>query len=140
MENRLNEMIIGQEKLRNISLNVANTSLSSPVLTPEILAGICFFLPPFCLQKLRLVCRYFNQLLGSPVDSVTQQIWETSRLEHCSFQQMPPPEGMSEQEYARIVMFENGCQLCGDKTETPTIYWSERIRCCNQCLEKNTVT
>lgn len=105
-------------------------------IAPEIVINICFYLPPEDLMSLRLVCRYFYRWLGSAFDFTTQRIWEISRLRFCPYQQRPPPEGMSEQEYAKIVMFQHGCQICRDKSETPNVYWAAQVRCCKSCLRQ----
>ncbi|CAG8613462.1 8137_t:CDS:2, partial [Ambispora leptoticha] len=90
------------------------SSLLIAINSIEIFANICRFLSPTDLYSLSLTCLKFNEILASTIDSVTQQIWESSRRGFCEFLQMPPPAGMPEQEYQELVK-SDGCQLCYDE-------------------------
>ncbi|KAG9284945.1 hypothetical protein G9A89_006323 [Geosiphon pyriformis] len=143
-ENFLNEYTLSRRSQKFVDVKEVQTptvgykSFNCPENIPlEILTNICTYLTPSDLKGLRLVCKFFNEVLGSPVYSISQQIWENSRLAYCPDQQMPPPEDMSEQAYENIVLYENGCQLCGNKDETPSIFWVVKIRCCTKCLQNN---
>ncbi|GBC09499.1 hypothetical protein RclHR1_08910003 [Rhizophagus clarus] len=52
---------------------------------------------------------------------------------------MPPPEGMSEEKYAELLMTERGCQIC-KQTIKCKVYWEFAIRCCEECHSNKTVS
>ncbi|CAG8564549.1 920_t:CDS:2 [Ambispora leptoticha] len=106
----------------------------------EIFIKICSHLEPLELASLRLTCKDFNDLLKSPIDSITQQIWKQSRVKFCEFYQLPPPLGVSEQTYVGMIYSENGCQVCGDLSKSATIYWNPLVICCTSCFNKNTIS
>ncbi|CAG8563068.1 8235_t:CDS:2 [Ambispora gerdemannii] len=106
----------------------------------EIFTNICSHLEPLNLVSLRLTCKEFNDLLKSPIDSITQQIWKQSRVTFCKFYQLPPPLGISEQTYVSMIYSENGCQVCGDLSKSATIYWNPLVICCTSCFNKNTIS
>ncbi|CAB4391039.1 unnamed protein product [Rhizophagus irregularis] len=107
--------------------------------SPEIFIEICSFLPPGDLFTLSQVCRKFRGYLCAPNSFVTQQIWKESRLNFMPKEDMPPPEGMSEEKYAELLMTERGCQIC-KRTKECKIYWEFAIRCCKECHSNKTVS
>ncbi|CAB4410888.1 unnamed protein product [Rhizophagus irregularis] len=105
-------------------------------IPPEIFAKFCTFLSPNDLFTLSQVCRKFRGYLYAPNSFSTQQIWKISRLQFMPKEGMPPPEGMSEEKYVRLLITERGCQIC-KKTKECKIYWEFEVRCCEKCfLEK----
>ena len=50
---------------------------------------------------------------------------------------MPPPEGMSEEKYAELLMTERGCQIC--KCEKCNVYLEFEVRYCEECFLERTV-
>ena len=106
-------------------------------ISPELFVVICSFLPPDDLFTLSQVCRKFREYLFAPNSVVTQQIWKESRLQFMPSEDMPPPEGLSEEKYVELLMTERGCQIC--KSKGCQIYWGLNVRCCKKCFENNTV-
>ncbi|CAG8675286.1 12882_t:CDS:2 [Ambispora leptoticha] len=129
--------ITNEENDVDVSLDVFQPPnlLSMP---PEILIHICKNLSPINLLSLARVCKLFNAYLCTDESITTQHIWRESRLNHVRFLQLPPPEGMSELQYCRLVL-EKGCQLCGTKL-TRKVYWEFQVRCCTLCLDTNTLS
>src|SRR5688572_8707801 len=107
-------------------------------LPPELFAKFCSFLSPADLFTLSQVCRKFRGYLCAPNSFATQQIWKESRLEFMPKEDMPPPEGMSEEKYAVLLMAERGCQIC-KQTKECKIYWEFTIRCCKKCFYKSAI-
>src|ERR1043165_2144753 len=99
---------------------------------PELFGKFCSFLPPADLFTLSQVCRKFREYLCAPNSFSTQQIWKRTRLQFMPKEKMPPPEGMSEEEYVELLMVEQGCQVCKRNKECK-VYWEFRIRCCEKC-------
>ncbi len=131
----------------SLSSNNSQTSLTSvpnhyiPVaitIPPEIFIKICEHLPPLDLLMLTGVCRRFRGFLCSPESSITQDIWRTSRVNFLPSLQLPPPEGMYEEEYIRFGKLLTRCQFCLTR-KTVKVYWQFRVRCCQECLMKNTI-
>ncbi|RGB41611.1 hypothetical protein C1646_810567 [Rhizophagus diaphanus] len=106
-------------------------------IPPEIFTKFCTFLSPNDLFTLSQVCRKFRGYLYAPNSFSTQQIWKTSRLQFMPKEDMPPPEGMSEEKYVRLLITERGCQIC-KKTKECKIYWEFEVRCCEKCFLKKT--
>ncbi|PKC62671.1 hypothetical protein RhiirA1_443777 [Rhizophagus irregularis] len=106
-------------------------------IPPEIFAKFCTFLSPNDLFNLSQVCRKFRGYLYAPNSFSTQQIWKISRLQFMPKEDMPPPEGMSEEKYVRLLITERGCQIC-KKTKECKIYWEFEVRCCEKCFLKKT--
>lgn len=106
-------------------------------IPPEIFIKICEHLPPSDLLVLTGVCRRFRGFLCSPESSITQDIWRTSRVNFLPSLQLPPPDGMYEEEYIRFGKLLTNCQYCLTK-KTVKVYWQFRVRCCQECLSKNT--
>ncbi|CAB4411397.1 unnamed protein product [Rhizophagus irregularis] len=107
--------------------------------SPEIFIEICSFLPPGDLFTLSQVCRKFRGYLCAPNSFATQQIWKESRLKFMPKEEMPPPEGMSEEKYAELLMTERGCQICKQIRECK-IYWESEVRCCVICFYEKIVS
>src|SRR6266542_2407373 len=107
-------------------------------LPPELFIEICSSLPPTDLLTLSQVCRTFRGYLCSPNSFTTQQIWKESRLQFMPKEDMPPPEGMSEEKYAELLIMERGCQVC-KRSKGCKIYWEFAVRCCKECHSNNTV-
>jgi hypothetical protein len=105
---------------------------------PEIFIKICSFLPPVDLFTLSQVCRKFRGYLCAPNSFATQQIWKESRLKFIPKEKFPPPKGMSEEEYVKLLMTERGCQIC-KRIKVCEIYWEFAIRCCATCFREKTV-
>ncbi|KAF0348686.1 f-box domain contaning protein [Gigaspora margarita] len=106
-------------------------------IPPEMFINICQYLPPVDLLSLARVCKRFNGFLSTEHSITTQEIWRASRAEYLPFLQMPPPDGMSERQYIRLV-FERGCQFCG-KGKIRKVYWEYNVRSCEQCLKERTI-
>ncbi|CAG8634222.1 27651_t:CDS:2 [Dentiscutata erythropus] len=106
-------------------------------IPPEMFINICQYLPPVDLLSLARVCKRFNGFLSTENSITTQEIWRASRAEYLPFLQMPPPDGMSERQYIRLV-FERGCQFCG-KGKIRKVYWEYNVRSCEQCLKARTI-
>jgi hypothetical protein len=107
-------------------------------LSSELFVEICSFLSPADLFTLSQVCRKFRGYLFAPNSSTTQQIWKESRLQFMP-EDMPPPEGMSEEKYVELLMTEWGCQICKQVKECE-IYWELEVRCCDECFSKKTIS
>lgn len=115
-------------------------SISSPKINfpPEIFIEICSFLTPADLITLSQVCREFRGYLCAPNSSTTQEIWKKSRLQFIPKEDMPPPKGVSEEKYVKLLMTERGCQVCKHNKECK-IYWEFLIRCCRKCYSIKTI-
>src|SRR3990170_9127002 len=72
-------------------------------IPPEIFINICQDLPPVDLLSLARVCKTFYKYLCSTNSTTTQEIWRNSRITFLPFVQMPPPEGMTELQYVKLV-------------------------------------
>ncbi|CAG8706863.1 3777_t:CDS:2, partial [Racocetra fulgida] len=75
----------------------ASASTNVPIaitIPPEIFIKICEHLPPFDLLSLTGVCKRFRGFLCSPESLITQDIWRTSRICFLPGLQLPPPDGM----------------------------------------------
>src|ERR671938_678148 len=94
---------------------------------PEIFTNICSFLPPKDLFTFSQVCRKFRGYLCAPNCFSTQQIWKESRLQFMPEEDMPPPEGMSEEKYVELLLEERGCQFCKSSKELCEIYWEFKV-------------
>ncbi|CAG8540195.1 15381_t:CDS:2 [Funneliformis mosseae] len=106
----------------------------------EIFAQICAHLPPSDLLSMTLVCRKLNELLCSLHSQETQAIWKTSRTRFLRFLQLNPPPELDEKSYFVLRQLENGCQFChGHGIGLIRVYWEFRVRCCESCLDKNTM-
>ena len=109
-------------------------------ISPELFVDICSFLPPANLFILTQVCRKFREYLFAPNSVATQQIWKESRLQFIPPEDMPPPEGLSEEKYVELLMTERGCQICRKvNVKKCRIYWEFQVRCCGKCFLKNTI-
>ena len=106
-------------------------------LPPELFTKICAYLSPLDLLTLSQVCRKFREYLCAPNSFNTQQIWKESRLRFMPEEDMPPPEGMSEEKYVGLLMTERGCQFC--KVKECEIFWQFEVRCCWDCLKNETI-
>ncbi|RIA99424.1 hypothetical protein C1645_857132 [Glomus cerebriforme] len=102
-------------------------------IPPELFIDICSFLPPADLLSLSQVCRKFHGYLRAPNSLATQQIWKESRLQFIPNEDLPPPEGMSEEKYVELLMMERGCQIC-KRNKKCKIHWVFAVRCCKQCF------
>ncbi|GBC04827.1 hypothetical protein RclHR1_00590013 [Rhizophagus clarus] len=114
-------------------------SSSNINLPPEIFIEVCSFLPPADLITLSQVCREFRGYLCAPNSSTTQEIWKKSRLQFISKEEMPPPKGVCEEKYVKLLMTERGCQICKHNKECK-VYWEFLIRCCHKCYSTKTVS
>ncbi|CAG8573307.1 11715_t:CDS:2 [Ambispora gerdemannii] len=115
-----------------------NNECIATSIPPELFIQICRYLPPFALLKLARTCKLYYGWLSSKESITTQQIWTNSRLEFVRSLRLPPPEGMDEIAYVRLVL-ERGCQLCGAK-QVHKVYWAFRVRICRKCYEAKTVS
>ncbi|CAB4419135.1 unnamed protein product [Rhizophagus irregularis] len=106
-------------------------------IPPEMFINICQNLPPVDLLSLARVCKRFNGFLSAENSMTTQEIWKASREKFLQFLQIPPPNGMTERQYVRLVL-ERGCQFCG-KTKIRKVYWEFLVRCCEDCLKARTL-
>ncbi|CAG8619637.1 8269_t:CDS:2 [Rhizophagus irregularis] len=119
------------------SLNSVQGRCLATQIPPEIFINICQDLPPTDLLSLARVCKKFYSYLCSTNSTTTQEIWKNSRLTFLPFVQMPPPEGMMELQYVKLVT-ERGCQFC-KKPRIRKVYWAFLVRCCRKCLEDRTI-
>ncbi len=141
--NILNHLLRTSKKVTKTSMDDPNgneeTSCMNPFVVTEIsletFTNICKYLPPSTLFKVASVCKQFRMYLMS---SENQDIWQTSRLEFLSYPKLPPPAGMTEQDYIKLTAIERGCQLCGTRKSEIKLHWEFRIRCCDKCYENNT--
>ncbi|RIA99468.1 hypothetical protein C1645_811505 [Glomus cerebriforme] len=108
------------------------------LLPSEILIQIFSHLSPYELFLLRETCVRFNKFLDAPKSSTTREIWRNSRKE-CLKDETNPPKGMSEREYVKLLYYKEYCQFCGYKNMVK-IYWQFKVRCCHECLIKNTIS
>ncbi|CAG8784443.1 10887_t:CDS:2 [Dentiscutata erythropus] len=125
--------------LTSITVN-ASVSTNVPIaitIPPEIFIKICEHLPPPDLLSLTGVCKRFRGFLCSPESLITQDIWRTSRICFLPGLQLPPPEGMYEEEYIRFANLLTRCQYCTSQ-KMVKVYWQFQVRCCQECLLKNT--
>ncbi|CAG8739782.1 10136_t:CDS:2, partial [Funneliformis caledonium] len=106
-------------------------------LPPEMFINICQNLPPVDLLSLARACKRFNGFLSAETSMTTQEIWKASREMFLPYLQLPPPDGMTERQYVRLVL-ERGCQFCG-KTKIRKVYWEFLVRCCEDCLKERTL-
>ncbi|CAH1759076.1 14019_t:CDS:10 [Entrophospora sp. SA101] len=106
-------------------------------IPPEIFIKICEYLPPADLLRLTGVCKRFHNFLCSPESPITQDIWRISRIQFLPGLQLPPPKGMYEEEYVRFGNLLAKCQYCYTR-KAVKIYWQFLVRCCHECLIKNT--
>ena len=104
------------------------------LLPSEIFIDICQFLTPWDLVAISLVCRKFRDYLKCTTSFTSMNVWRTSRINTIFFPQLPPPEGLNEMEYCKVVMLEKGCQFCTEKSHNVRIYWIFRVRSCWDCL------
>ncbi|KAG9294634.1 hypothetical protein G9A89_008113 [Geosiphon pyriformis] len=108
-------------------------------LAPELFINICKFLSPKDLSKLLLACRRFHNFLSTVDSFSTELIWREARLTFFPTYDLPPPEGVSECDYLRLLV-ERGCKLCGKKTTGPAqIHWEFVVRCCHDCFLSNII-
>ncbi|CAG8563002.1 11395_t:CDS:2 [Scutellospora calospora] len=118
----------------------ASVSTDVPIaitIPPEIFIKICEHLPPSDLLSLTGVCKRFRGFLCSPESLITQDIWRTSRVCFLPGLQLPPPDGMYEEEYIRFANLLTRCQYCTSQ-KMVKVYWQFLVRCCQECLLKNT--
>ncbi|GBC09503.1 hypothetical protein RclHR1_08910007 [Rhizophagus clarus] len=118
-------------------VSAVNSSITNIPL--ELFIEVCSFLSPADLFTLSQVCRKFRGCLCAPNSFNTQQIWKESRLKFMPKEDLPPPEGMSEEKYAELLVTERGCQIC-KRTKECKIYWEFTIRCCKRCFYKKTIS
>ncbi|CAG8551388.1 703_t:CDS:2 [Acaulospora morrowiae] len=102
----------------------------------KLFINICYHLPPSDLFRLACVCKRFNNLLDENVLPLSSEIWRLSRERLTPFDAMKCPPGMTEFQFARLLCFQNGCQICKNKKITVTIYWIARVRACMDCIFK----
>ncbi|CAG8637684.1 27494_t:CDS:2 [Gigaspora margarita] len=110
--------------LAPITVN-ASVSTDVPIaitIPPEIFIKICEHLPPSDLLSLTGVCKRFRGFLCSPESLITQDIWRTSRIYFLPGLQLPPPEGMYEEEYIRFASLLTRCQYCTSQ-KMVKVYW-----------------
>jgi len=122
-----------------LSKNFTKSLTSITNIPNEIFAQICAHLPPSDLLTLTLVCRQLNELLCSPNSEQTQAIWRNSRERFLRFFQLNPPPGLDEKSYFVLRKLENGCQFCHHGIGLIKVYWEFFVRCCEACLDKNTM-
>ncbi|CAG8491965.1 8441_t:CDS:2 [Ambispora gerdemannii] len=60
------------------------------------------------------------------MSSENQDIWRTSRFEFLSYPELPPPTGMTEQDFLKLTAMERGCQFCGTRKSAITLHWEFR--------------
>ena len=68
-----------------------------------------------------------------------EQIWKRSRLQFIPKETKPPPDGMNEEKYAKLLIAKRRCQICKRSKECK-IYCAFEIRCCDSCFSNNTVS
>jgi hypothetical protein len=87
------------------------------------------FTPPAFLSKARLISKDFKGY----VDSFTS-IYVNCRKENFGFDMPPPPKGLSERQYSRLLGGQKGCLEpdCDDKKASRT-HWSWSKRWCWDC-------
>ncbi|CAG8609684.1 3753_t:CDS:2, partial [Dentiscutata heterogama] len=95
---------------------------------------VCYNLPPSDLLAMVCVCKYFKNILDESINPLAKEIWRNSRISFTIFQNKEPPSGMSQQNFARLLTFEKGCQFCKTKEKPLTIYWIPGVRSCSDCM------
>ncbi|CAJ0640997.1 3272_t:CDS:2 [Entrophospora sp. SA101] len=125
------------ENLIMLSISYANIDAIVTSIPPEIFINICQDLTPIDLITLSSVCKKFYWYLCSKNSITTQEIWKNSRKKFLPFAQLPPPQGMDERSYVRLLT-ERGCQFCG-RSRVRRVYWAFKFRCCKNCLENRTM-
>lgn len=119
------------EDAKRQKLRAAPKEKSLALLLPDkFWVDIFSQLHPHTLGQVRRTCQLFYKHLQNEV------IWKTSRKRFMP--EMPKPVfNLKEWEMLALAKGE-GCMLCNAKLPTRSVYWAFRIRCCSQCLQKNT--
>ncbi|CAJ0840931.1 373_t:CDS:2, partial [Entrophospora sp. SA101] len=100
-----------------------------------ILYNICYYLSPQDISMLMCVCKHFKIMLGEKYFPMARIIWKHSRETFTPFKHMDPPFDLTEKQFAMILNFQKGCQICKRKDKTIQIYWVDFIRSCKDCLQ-----
>nr|CAG8545018.1 15556_t:CDS:2 [Entrophospora candida] len=100
-----------------------------------ILYNICYYLSPQDISMLTCVCKHFKIMLGEKYFPMARIIWKHSRETFTPFKHMGPPFDLTEKQFAMILNFQKGCQICKRKDKTIQIYWVGFIRSCKDCLQ-----
>ncbi|GET01656.1 hypothetical protein GLOIN_2v1540875 [Rhizophagus clarus] len=57
------------------------------------------------------------------------------------YTKLPPPQGMDEKKYIKMLIYDKSCEFCGNSDpRSSKLYWEFRVRCCDECLLKRTKT
>ncbi|CAG8436158.1 9485_t:CDS:2 [Diversispora eburnea] len=99
----------------------------------EFLSAICKYLEPSDLFALSGVCKNLRTLLLDIELPQIQELWQKSREEFSPFLSLPPPQGMTEQEYFQLNDLSRGCQFCGQRKRWVSVEWAFRVRTCEEC-------
>lgn len=86
------------------------------------------------LLEAKTVCKAFNTVLKD------QSIWRMARELEFGADMPPPPGGLTEQQYAELLVGK-GCQarFC-TRTHSSKVYWAFGVRLCQDCLRRATLT
>ena len=100
-------------------------------ISHDIWENILIFCPLDKLLKLRGLCKTFYSTLSS------DRVWKQARLNQFGPTLPDPPEGMTEMEYADLLVAV-GCHSsgCSEKCTRRT-YWAFRRRWCERCCVVN---
>ncbi|PKY42870.1 hypothetical protein RhiirA4_398017 [Rhizophagus irregularis] len=119
----------------------SSSTMSFVTSSPEIFSKICEYLTPIDIFKLSRVCKQYRNFLCTPSSTTYQNIWRTSRMKFLTYPQLPPPQGMDEKNYIKILIYDKSCEFCGNSDPgSSRLYWEFRVRCCDKCLLKRTKT
>lgn len=134
-----------QQKSPSSSSTMSFHSQQQPLfvtsVSPEIFSKICEYLTPIDIFKLSKVCKQYRNFLCTPSSTTSQNIWRTSRMKFLTYPKLPPPQGMDEKNYLKILIYDKSCEFCGNSDPgSSRLYWEFRVRCCDQCLLKRTKT
>lgn len=112
---------------------------SRPVrLADKIYPDVWIRILSFCDPKFLLEARTFNKHYCGLL-SKYNMIWTDSRLNHYGSDMPACPKGLTEKQYAELLV-SRGCQnsKCSKK-ETQKVHWIFRLRLCTECLAENTL-
>ena len=85
------------------------------------------------LLNARTVCKSFYNVLKD------EQIWRRSRLIQFGTDCPAPPAGLTEQQYAGLLVGKGCQQRSCTRTNSSKVYWAFRLRLCTECLRRSTI-
>ncbi|CAG8444442.1 9559_t:CDS:2 [Gigaspora rosea] len=107
------------------------------IIPLEIFVQICNDLSPDDLLSLSSTCRTLNKDLCCESKYI-QKIWCNARHNYIPCRKLPPPRGMSENAYTKLLTVDK-CFYCCRKGYLSKIFWPRGVRCCGPCLKVHAV-